>query len=260
MDRIIEIVYIDSYNNKILSIEKIEKILELLVSQKELENYIYNMSVCDTNLDVLGSYSYDLKSITLFKNRINSMINFIDNMVVNLSDFEVMLYKNLRILQSLLHEVEHAYQYKISFVQNSLEAFILRLSYMVDNRYDGKLYELCPEERLAEIKSYYEIEEYLRYLDDNIGDINNIIKNKRWEKLFMGYHVRDTKINTPIIEFLNIGGRSDLIEVLDFKLDMPLEERLKYGFPISDLEYRIPMRQIVYSLKNNFRNYKELVL
>ena len=53
-------------------------------------------------------------------------------------------------MQIILHEVEHANQNKIAYNNNSLEALILRLSYLVNNRYDEELYEICPEERLAE--------------------------------------------------------------------------------------------------------------
>ena len=60
--------------------------------------------------------------------------------------------KNLSILQILLHEVEHANQQKIAYHDNTLEALIIRLSYLVNNGYDKNLYEYCPEERLAEIK------------------------------------------------------------------------------------------------------------
>lgn len=73
-------------------------------------------------------------------------------MLINKDWYRKNLYKNLSILQVLLHEIEHANPEKISYSENSLEAFIIRMSSLVNNSSNENLYEYCPEERLAEIK------------------------------------------------------------------------------------------------------------
>ena len=84
------------------------------------------------------------------------MLDNIESNILNISNFEKTLYKNLSLVQVILHEIEHANQEKISYIENTLEAFIIRMAYTVDKSYFESLYEYSPQERLAEIKSYRE--------------------------------------------------------------------------------------------------------
>lgn len=83
------------------------------------------------------------------------MVNNIEENLIIKNDFEKNMYKNLLILQILLQKIEHANQEKNFYSENNLETFILRLSNFVKD--DGSLYDINPEERFAEIKSYQEI-------------------------------------------------------------------------------------------------------
>ena len=44
------------------------------------------------------------------------MVKDIDNNILNINKFETTLYKNLSILQILLHEIEHANQQKMLII------------------------------------------------------------------------------------------------------------------------------------------------
>lgn len=149
MENILKIIYDKTVNNQILNLKDIEKILELLVIEKCLNEYILNIDVQLIRSNNLASYSNYTRKITVYPNTIEQMVKDIENNVLNVNKFEATLYKNLSILQILLHEIEHANQQKIAYSNNTLEALIIRLSYLVNNGYDEKLYEFCPGERLA---------------------------------------------------------------------------------------------------------------
>lgn len=157
MESILKIIYDKTIDNKILDLKDIENILEILVIEKNLNDYILNINIQQIRSNNLASYSSYTKEITVYTEMINKMVKDIEKSILNINVFETTLYKNLSILQILLHEVEHANQQKIAYHDNTLEALIIRLSYLVNNGYDKNLYEYCPEERLAEIKTFEEI-------------------------------------------------------------------------------------------------------
>lgn len=188
----------------------------------------------------------------------DKMITDIENNILCINSFEKVLYKNLSILQVILHEVEHANQQRIAYKDNSLEALILRLSYLVNN----VIYELSPEERLAEIKSFDEIYNLINCLDYNLYCLSNIIKNDKLRRQLRGYHYKNNYISIPIVDYFTIGKRKDLLEVFSFNNNtfdkFTLEDRFKYGFPISLEEYGESMKKTILILNNNFNNRKNI--
>ena len=166
MENILKIIYDKTINNKIIDFKDIEKILDLLIVEKSLPIRSNN----------LASYSNYSKKITIYTEMIDKMVKDIENNLLNVNGFETTLYKNLSILQILLHEVEHANQQKIAYNDNTLEALIIRLSYLVNYDYDEKMYEYCPEERLAEIKSFEEINTLISYTNNKLNSLPSIVK------------------------------------------------------------------------------------
>ena len=164
VENILKIIYDKSFNNKIIDINDIDKILELLINEKQLNNYILNIDVQPIRSNNLASYSNYSKKITIYSHTIELMIKNIESNILNISNFEKTLYKNLSLVQVILHEIEHANQEKISYIENTLEAFIIRMAYTVDNSYFESLYEYSPQERLAEIKSYREVISLTSYI------------------------------------------------------------------------------------------------
>ena len=129
MESILKIIYDKTIDNKILDLKDIENILEILVIEKNLNDYILNINIQQIRSNNLASYSSYTKEITVYTEMINKMVKDIEKSILNISVFETTLYKNLSILQILLHEVEHANQQKIAYHDNTLEALIIRLSY-----------------------------------------------------------------------------------------------------------------------------------
>lgn len=98
---------------------------------KNLNDYVLGINVQQVRSNNLASYSDCTKKVTIYTEKIEQMVNNIENNILTDSDFEITLYQNLLILQVILHELEHANQQKIAYSQNSLEAFIIRLSYLI---------------------------------------------------------------------------------------------------------------------------------
>lgn len=258
MENILKIIYDKTVNNKILNLKDIEKILEVLVVEKKLNDYISDISIQQIRSNSLASYSTYTKKITIYTEMINKMTKDIEKNILNISEFEAILYKNLLILQILLHEVEHANQQKIAYNDNTLEALIIRLSYLINNGYDESLYEYCPEERLAEIKTFEEILTLINHIDKKLITLPEIIETEKLKRQLRGYHYKNKFITIPIVDYFTIGNRKELLDTFDlsnscFK-DYELNDRCKYGFPISINEYGTSMKKLVLSLQKNFNN------
>lgn len=258
MENILKIVFDKANNNEILNLKDIEKILELLVVEKSLNEYILNIDVQLIRSNNLASYSNYTKKITIYTKTIDQMVKDIDSNILNISKFETSLYINLSILQVLLHEIEHANQQKIAYHNNNLEALIIRLSYLVNNGYDEKLYEFCPEERLAEIKSFEEINTMISYINNKLDLLPNVIETEKLKRQLRGYHYKNNFVTVPIVEYFTIGNKEKLLETFDLSKaalnKYALNDRYKYGFPISNIEYGTAMKKLVLSLQKNFKN------
>lgn len=253
MENILKIIYDKSINNKVLELKDIDKILELLVVNKCLNDYILNINIQPIRSNNLASYSSYTKNITIYTKVIEQMIKNIEKNILIASDLEISMYKNLSILQVLLHEVEHANQQKIAYNENSLEALIIRMSYLIHGAYGEKLYEFCPEERFAEIKSFEDLLLMINYLNKKLNNLSEILNTEKLQRLLRGYHYINGCIDAPLITYFTIGKRADLLNCFDLNTDL-LNERMKFGFPISIDEYGISMRTLVLSLNQNFKN------
>lgn len=264
MENILKIIYDSSKNGKTLTFKNIEKILELLINEKKLEEYILNIDVQQIGSNNLASYSNYTRKITLYLDVFNTMLNNIDCTIKIDNIFEIYLYKNLSILQVILHELEHANQEKILYVCNTLEAFLLRLSQLVSE--NDLLYEYKPEERLAEIKSFEEIITLFNLLETKTVSLSSILETDKLQRQLRGYHFKNNKVNIPLFTYFILGNKKELLNSFAWYLDdydMCLEhiskdycfnQRLFYGFPISISEYAESMKQLVLSTNNHFKN------
>ena len=226
--------------------------------EKCLNKYIFNIDVQLIRSNNLASYSNYSKKITIYIKTIEQMVKDIENNILNTNNFETTLYKNLSILQILLHEIEHANQQKIAYNDNTLEALIIRLSYLVDNGYDEILYDSCPEERLAEIKSFEEINTMISYINNKLILLPDIIEMEKLKRQLRGYHYKNDIITIPIVDYFTLGNKKELLEIFDLSNNVlenyALNDRYKYGFPISTNEYGISMKKLVLTLQKNFNN------
>lgn len=253
MEKILKIIYDKSIKNKILDIKDIDEILELLIINKGLNDYILSISIQSIGGNKLASYSNYKKNITLYTKTIDHMIKNIEKNILIASSLEISMYKNLSILQVLLHEVEHANQQKIAYNENSLEAFIIRMSSLIHDRYKEELYDYCPEERFAEIKSFEDLLLMINYLNKKLNNLSEILNTEKLQRLLRGYHYINGSIAAPLNTYFTSGNRADLLNCFTLNIGL-LNERMKFGFPISINEYGISMNNLILSLNKNFKN------
>ena len=255
MERVFEILYNLSINNKIISIYDMNKLLELLIDEKKLDDYILNIDIQQIRSNKLASYSHPQKSIIVYSNIIDKMINNISKCLITNNDTTKYFYINLRILQVILHEMEHANQTRV-INYNNLEGFILRIASLVPQK--KQIYEFSPSERFAEIKSYEDLKHILNY--GNEKSIVALIEMDLLQRNMRGYHYKNEMVVAPIISYFSLGEKEKLLYSFDWYnsntngINYNLEERQFYGFPITSMEYYKNMHTLIKGLNNSYKN------
>lgn len=258
MEDIFKIIYDLSKNKNVLDYRSIEKILDILVSKKNLNEYIHNINVQSVRSNGLASYSIDTKKIIVYSNTIDRLKNSIEHQIVLTDDFVKKIYINFLILRVILHEVEHANQQKMlnNYDFNSLETLIIKLSYLIvmnKNNLDV-LYECSPEERFADIKSICEVSSLINYLNTKNVILDELLELEELRSFLRGYHYKNSHLEIPIIKYFSIGKKENVLNLFDLSLDNKLRERLYYGFPITVSEYCDNMEKLLMTTNKYFLN------
>lgn len=273
MDNILDIFYEHSKNDKLLTREAIKKILDIILNELNLENKItYSLSTDEIfdisniwNINVLAEFDMDsiiyiyylelLKSINKKKYRTKFDKNY------NLTDNDMSFKKNILILETIFHEIEHVKQLEIvkDIYSDTIEAIIYRYEYdffysELEEEYESNIsyylnvfkqniielttYNISFMERMANINSFKEMYNLLYKLGNNYSNLYNIEKDILDDYIIKYY---STDLNGPTTKFINkIGYMEEFYEcnypnIID---KMSLEERLKYGFKITNEEYK----------------------
>ena len=255
MDNVLKVIYDKSVNNEILCEKDAYNLLEFLTLEKQLTEYVTNIKFQPLRSNKIASYSakekiinINLESAYLILSRLN---------LKNLTKIEISMYRNIFILQILLHELEHANQERLLYLNNNLESFIINLSNCVDFSLQDRLYEFSPNERFAEINSFEDILNMIKQISKKMPDLNNVIQTEFMLRTIKGYHYKDSNITSPLIDFSELGNQKEQLECFDwFENDLRkcyinvskkynLANRKFYGFPISREEYAEDMLYIL---------------
>lgn len=174
MDEFINVL-LKKYDNKLYDTRFIEDFLSFAIKYYDLSEWVKQVNIRlfnDPGERYLAVYNYVKKDITVYKSTLKEFIE---------EKGESILYKNIYLIQILLHELEHAAQNKLVYTSDTIEAQILKYSMTRDERdfINKRDYDL-------------KIANYLNYL--NIFYLINlrrvILKNKN-------YYIRDTYISAP---------------------------------------------------------------
>lgn len=171
--------------NKILDYDAISEIITSLIKAYKLENYIENIK-CEEieNRDASMAYNFFEKCIYVSPNFIKSIYRSSEQMLNLFRIQDKLMATNLDILHSILHEVNHAKQYKhIKEVGNDLKSILFTKSL-----------------------SSYSL--YLSYdIEDNLG-----------------YSRGETKISKELLEFAKISqSNMDIYKSLPSEIDAEME-------------------------------------
>jgi len=232
-------------------IEIISKVSILTAKKYHLNQYITKVKYDKAYPKrAIAYYKQNTKEIFLALNNIECYVkSILKNTSINNNKYN--FYRNLIILQVLLHEFEHVKQLKtINSPEDNLETKILKASYfeydkISKNYYDFYFYNknIAPHEKLAESYSWGLL--YFITTLYNDESLINLFYDNYLKSLYMGY---DISIN-PVYDFLSGIGREDVYKQLDFYdedkyiLTRKLEKnysfvkRASVGLPISMNEY-----------------------
>lgn len=249
--KLLRLLWDYSAARKIVDSDYIDKLIDIVVNHKKINKYVTKLNILTdrdsiTNSGIsLASYNPFSKTLEVYSDGINEMLNYEDKYRVLFNDIEQIFYNNLLITQIILHELEHANQRRIIDTETGLEAEILKLSttqmeisagikllesgYSIEDvrRYILEInlknrqnyeenYEFAPEERLAQIQSYKEIIETLSELKEYVPNLLEFEKTNWLENMLRGYEYKDGVIMPPTIYYLIQKGSNSSLQQFDW--------------------------------------------
>jgi len=283
---LLQLIYDYSTQHKLADIDFITQVLNTIVPSIKLNSYVNKLYIFNEGIPikndeiVVATYNFYDKYLTFYLLAFNIIINKIPSFINKMSDTEKVFYKNLKALQIILHEIEHAKQNKmINSTINNDEALLLRLcrqtspidlgknnfNRLLKQGYTNKQImdfihsqqlllnqnsKICPHERMAEIKSFLEIDKIIEPMKNDFPYLNTIFVTHIFDRLLSGYEKRQNDVLSPTIEYFNNIRMSKLLNNLNFFKQnkeetllqaitaYDLSERLMYGYPITNKEYQ----------------------
>ena len=217
-----------SLKGKLVDRAYIEKLVDIVVSNKDLHEYVRSLTFTD-KLDkspdkvTYGGYNFLRHDVTL---DYESLMMFIDNQSYHFdclfNPTEQIVYRNLIVTQIILHELVHAYQDKKADDKsdNSVEAKLLRASFyfsqlcknpkLLELLLRGELsieefkkmgalnfelyhqyYDYDPVERMAQAHSYKMVVSMLEPVKKQLPSLYEFENATYGEELLKSYEIRD---------------------------------------------------------------------
>ena len=238
--KIFDIVMFRTDNDYFLDLEDYNEIIDILISGKDLKNYIKIFSVSNKK----STYRSLNKILNIGLNEIEAY----KKVRLNLTNHNsIICFENLYSSFPILHEIEHVVQSKrIKEEHNDFETKLLSLSMFgklpskdkilfgmhSDKFLEGYYnhHDLFTFERCANICASKGIIEIADSLDSDYNDIYNELILL----YLMFYTVDYRECTNPLRKSYEVINRLDLYEsIKDEVASLPLEKRLKYGFEVS---------------------------
>lgn len=237
MRSILDILYEYSTKGKIIDIDCITEIIKIRKKEVILDTYIKAIEIIDDNYilkkygltnNIIATYDALNRTIEINTNKLNED-NFKNTNSNNLTKIQLYFNINCNILHIIFHEIEHAYQLKLSqeektcdletklsaidfYVVNKCEKLInlsktnpnydfssdtemLNQLIIKRNNFHIKYHSLSPTERLAFIKPIEYILELIKPITNEISIIETIFKNKLYTYYLKGYDFKNEIIS-----------------------------------------------------------------
>ena len=208
-EKILKLLLDYSFNGKIANdLGFVYELVEIVVNTRQLENYIIGIEPNDfksKDYIVCATYTFYNKKILVDFDAIAYSLKCREGIASKFdSIFKQNLYRNIVIAQYILHELEHALQFKKADDQsdNSLEAELIRASFKLEQIVKNpnflesicfdeqaildlvsyiqnyrslynKYYEFNPTEKMAEVNSYKTIIASLESIKKEIIELSN---------------------------------------------------------------------------------------
>jgi len=301
---VLKLIYNNMGKNNSLTESQLASLVYKLVKTKKLEGYIKEFRLVSDKSNINGKisiakYINTKKAIYVNTEGIKELYEEVEASDLPFNDYEKTMYNYLLLIQVLLHEIEHANQSKKMANDEGIESDLLKLStglvdysiysdlilegytaeeadqYLRILRYNRDLnysenYQIAPHERLADIKSWQEIQDISEFIrdDESAPNLYDYIKFIKFQKMFNGYGTKNNTITSPTIDYILANGYQDELEKFDWYDEsyytclshvtdkFSLEDRLVYGLPISPQEYTV-INQVLEDLKIKSRRKNE---
>lgn len=291
---ILRLIYDYSVKGKIADLKFVDKIIEIIVTKRSLNDYVQNImftNQLDKSDDgvVLATYNYSCRKISVDFESIQFLLEYDAKYDSLFNTLEQVMFRNFKITQVILHELEHAYQYMQvdDNLDNSIETKLIKASLelkLAMNRriLSGEisssdfatyvlqykelyrqLYTFNPTERLAQVNSFRAVVSSIGVIKDCVPSLYEFESASLNETMLNGYvEAYEEGCASPTQLYLFASGQSKAWSELDFyddnteKLENKLRskynlgERFKFGLPVSGDEY-----QKTYSLLLNSNKY-----
>lgn len=263
MEELIKLIYDYSVSGKLADNEFYYKVIEIVVRKQETDEYLKDVYIIKKEdykkekykkiisafggaYDALAGYEKNEKIIAILKDNLKHQFHYLNYLPFD-SETDRMLFFNLLITKVLLHELEHVNQEKIKVINNEIEGQILRLVDKNYGRETRQTYPYNPMERLAEIKAYDEVLKIIEEIKMLSPYLIRFFKQSYDVSLISGYGYEKCRLIIPTIKYFELHGKKVPFEWYSAnkykclsltKQSFPfVDDRLKYGLPISFKEY-----------------------
>ena len=267
-NELLRIVYDYSKKGKILDPNAIESIVDIVVRNRDLNDYVKRINFKKTNplnkdneLMFMG-YNFQNKQINVYCDSLNKFILLNNSLLYN------EIYKlNFSLLQFILHELEHSNQHKVMDYNNNTLSKLLKITsgglfnnldinvvkdkllsegftmkqiityYEHQKKQYDEYYDLCLAERLADINSNKDLIKILESEKSKLFDVYIYFYYNWLSNYLRGYKYEMVVLTSPTISYVKKVSPSRLDKLKEVDVGSELENRLYYGYPVSELEF-----------------------
>lgn len=271
-EKILKLIYDYSINGKIADNDFIDKIIESVICEKDLHDYLkgdvmyYERPIlAQDEVMTVARYDFLSRQMKVNTSALMKRLEKFQNQSSKFDSNERVFFNNLLISQVVLHELEHVSQnkrYNSEFMDtetllckmglrdnyvygNTLAVYsILRGSGMSDAQINETLeqrkelmnayYQYSPTERMAEIKSHKFLRDILPEMKDEAPNLYQYEHFNYLTRLNSGYEeVSGLGLVAPTLIYANGMGYSD--DILDFPFysdDLSVMEENLYAYPL----------------------------
>ena len=216
-------------------------VCNILINKYEIFSYVKNIDIRkEEHPDCFGEYYDNLNKVNIYLDYIISEYSKL-SLRFSLKDFEYYYYINLNVLKIIIHELNHAKQYKkLNSNINDEETFLYKIC--------TRTYIIDPMERMAEFKSLSNTRKLILNNDIIPQKINNIFSLTQTNLILK---VHKNEYLSPTIKFLDEMKYEDDLNKFKFYNGVIDKEflssfsiydyakRIFYGYPITEEEYNV---------------------
>ena len=276
-EKILKLVYDQAYYGELIPLFSfIDKLVEIVVSERKLEKYVkevkYKSIEDDGDINILAKYNFIEKKIVV---NLLAICDSLKNLYIPGSSTERAMFNSCEVTRYILHELEHALQSKKSNDKSNmtLEAKLIKgilntSKEMLIEFSNGKItaeelkerleteyikrrdnYDYNPIERMAEINAQNTVFKSIEDLEKKFPFLFEVERRILLYKMLSGYEDSLKVGSCPTKMFLTNMNQNKLWTDFDFydedynKLvrnvlkNYSFDERILLGLPITDEEY-----------------------